>query len=383
MQQLRYRHMRSVIVLLLVACGVCAVTVLEAGEGDRAHAQEEPGRAWVRLVHASPDTTTADVYMDGASTFRSVGYGRVTKYVEVAAGVRRVTAYPVGTRSNRILDTQLSLDAGEHSTLVMIKNPEGEDPPVILLPLPDDPPPAEEGQPGMARLRLLNVANASPAVDLLDADDEALASDVDYGASADSFVEPGPRRLKVRGPDDMPVDAALEPFNLEPDKGYTLIAIDRGRDQQALRAVPLADGSDDETVTLAQIAGRTPTRTPTPARTAAAGSAAPRPAATKTPAPARPSVKVSIDRGANATYIMNEFMEICATVNQRATVRLSYRSGVGALTITEDVIVDRGCVWYNLTPRTTGTKSIRADMVIDGKVVASASVRFRLIDYVQ
>src|SRR2546428_10755546 len=52
--------------------------------------------AFVRVIHASPDIGTADVFVDGSKLLSSFQFGAVTDYVQVPTGPHKVQIALIG-----------------------------------------------------------------------------------------------------------------------------------------------------------------------------------------------------------------------------------------------------------------------------------------------
>jgi len=74
------------------------------------HAQ---GMAYVRIVHASPDIGTADVFVEGSNLLTNFEFGTVTNYVQVPPGTHKIQVALIGRGVGASIITQnLTVDAG-------------------------------------------------------------------------------------------------------------------------------------------------------------------------------------------------------------------------------------------------------------------------------
>ena len=73
--------------------GLCGLAALFGTQSLTASAQSP---SFVRIIHASPDIGTADVFVDGAKLLSSFQFGAVTGYVAVPAGPHKVQIALVG-----------------------------------------------------------------------------------------------------------------------------------------------------------------------------------------------------------------------------------------------------------------------------------------------
>ena len=77
--------------------------------------------AMVRVVHASPDAGSVDVYVDGSKLLSGFTFGTITDYVSVAAGSHKIQVAPAGKDVSAAVITQsVSVDAGMAYTVAAI-----------------------------------------------------------------------------------------------------------------------------------------------------------------------------------------------------------------------------------------------------------------------
>lgn len=74
------------------------------------HAQ---GMAYVRIIHASPDIGTADVFVEGSTLLTNFEFGTVTNYVQVPPGTHKVQVALIGKGIGAsIISQDLTVQAG-------------------------------------------------------------------------------------------------------------------------------------------------------------------------------------------------------------------------------------------------------------------------------
>jgi hypothetical protein len=77
--------------------------------------------SFVRIIHASPDVGTADVFVDGAKLLSSFAFGSVTSYVAIPAGPHKVQIALVGKGIGGAVITQtLSVTPGVAYTVAAL-----------------------------------------------------------------------------------------------------------------------------------------------------------------------------------------------------------------------------------------------------------------------
>src|SRR6266446_2491879 len=94
----------------LLACSVFALVTL-MGLQPRTASAESP--AFVRVIHASPDIGTADVFLDGTKILSNFQFGTVTSYATIPPGPHKVQIALIGKGIGAAVITQtLSVDPG-------------------------------------------------------------------------------------------------------------------------------------------------------------------------------------------------------------------------------------------------------------------------------
>ena len=81
---------------LFLGLGIIGIVVFAAFFGTQRHYASAQSPSFVRVIHASPDVGTADVFVDGAPLLSSFQFGAVTNYVAVPAGPHKVQIALVG-----------------------------------------------------------------------------------------------------------------------------------------------------------------------------------------------------------------------------------------------------------------------------------------------
>src|SRR5438876_366867 len=117
--KLRYSLALSVhrISLALVVFTLVALFSMQA----RPASAESP--AFVRVVHASPDIGTADVFLDGTRVLSNFAFGTVTDYVTIPPGPHKVQVALIGKGPNASVITQtLTVQAGVAYTVAGLGN---------------------------------------------------------------------------------------------------------------------------------------------------------------------------------------------------------------------------------------------------------------------
>jgi uncharacterized protein DUF4397 len=81
---------------LFLGLAIIGIVAFAALFGTQRHSASAQSPSFVRVIHASPDVGTADVFVDGAKLLSSFQFGAVTDYVAIPAGPHKVQIALVG-----------------------------------------------------------------------------------------------------------------------------------------------------------------------------------------------------------------------------------------------------------------------------------------------
>src|SRR5437588_12291705 len=88
---------------ILLILGILTLATLF---GTQARPASAAGSSFVRVVHASPDIGTADVFLDGTKVLSNFAFGTVTDYVSIPPGPHKVQVALIGKGPNASVITQ-------------------------------------------------------------------------------------------------------------------------------------------------------------------------------------------------------------------------------------------------------------------------------------
>ncbi len=101
--------------------GICGLAAFFGGQPFISSAHPATSPAFVRVIHASPDVGTADVFVDGAKLLSSFAFGAVTGYAAVPPGPHKVQIALVGKGIGGSVITQtLDVNPGYAYTVAAI-----------------------------------------------------------------------------------------------------------------------------------------------------------------------------------------------------------------------------------------------------------------------
>ncbi|WNV74586.1 DUF4397 domain-containing protein [Geodermatophilus sp. DSM 44513] len=245
-------------VLAVTALGAGAVLLTPTGAGAA-----ETGL--LRLAHLSPDTPAVDVYVDSVAdpgdgtallTVPGVGYGTISDYQDVPAGVYTVSMRQAGAdpATPPVLSTTVQVGPDSARTVAGV----GRFAELGLAVLEDDlalPPP------GQARVRVVSGASTAPALDA-SAGGTPVADDLAFAEAGEPTTVPGGGgRLQVT----VDGEATELPLDVAAGAVYSLFVLDRPEGGYTVRTVLDAAGAGTvPTGAVEAGAGGAATRPPAP-----------------------------------------------------------------------------------------------------------------------
>lgn len=133
----------------------------------------QPG-SFIRLLHASPGTHTADVYLDNIPVALGVAFKGFTGYMRILPGRHNIKVLPAGNTERILLDTYISIPARAVLTGAIIGLPPRIGIKTFFETVVQIPP-------GRLRLRFSNLVPGSADMDLVMSGGQMLFEGVSYG----------------------------------------------------------------------------------------------------------------------------------------------------------------------------------------------------------
>lgn len=163
---------------LCLGTGIIALFLTLLLASTPVRAQAAANQAFVRVIHASPDIATADVFVDGQELLSSFEFGAVTDYVAVPAGPHKVQISAMGKGIGAAMLTQtLTVSPGFVYTVAATGTSATS---LALIVFVDN----NILTPGTAKLRLYHLSPDAGSVSV-DASEKPLMSGVIYKQSSD------------------------------------------------------------------------------------------------------------------------------------------------------------------------------------------------------
>ncbi len=202
----------------------------------QSNAAEKNNEANVRVIHASPDAPSVDIYIDGKAAFKGAEYKDVTNYAPLSPGEKKVQVFASSAKGEGkpVLEQKVTVEAGKSYSIVAI----GKLNNVSLLVLED-----QKGSGDKASLRAIHASPDAPPVDIAVKDGDVLLKNLAFTqASEYQSLSPGSYNLEVRatGSDQAVLD--LPNLPIESGVNYTAIAIGFLEGDPSLNVILLKDG---------------------------------------------------------------------------------------------------------------------------------------------
>ncbi len=115
---IRYTIMTGILFAALVCLSISA---LPASAHTTGRTSSADNTAFIRVVHASPDVGTVDVFVDGTKTLSSFQYATVTGYVPLPAGSHKIQIALIGKGIGAsVISQTISVQAGQAYTVAAL-----------------------------------------------------------------------------------------------------------------------------------------------------------------------------------------------------------------------------------------------------------------------
>lgn len=194
--------------------------------------QQKVKESRVRVLHASPDAPSVDVYANDRLLLADISYQEVTAYIRVPSGRYRIDIFPAGSTTNPIKSEVIRVEAGNTYTLAATGIAEE----LQLVAIHDQ----LSMTPGRAKVRFLHLSPDAPAVDVGVKGGETLFRDVSFQEATEYVtVHPGGQVVQVRPAGQETVVLEVPGVTFEPNKTYTVVATGFLEGKPSLEAILL------------------------------------------------------------------------------------------------------------------------------------------------
>ncbi|WP_245602221.1 DUF4397 domain-containing protein [Peribacillus kribbensis] len=203
----------------------------KAVQADTPIQREQPAR--VRIIHASPDASAVDIYINGVRALRDVSYKQASSYLPLPEGRYQIDIYPAGTMVSTLISRKVTVEGGKFYTLAAI----GPASHLRLMPILDNPFVPH----GETKIRFAHFSPDAPAVDIAVKNGEVIFPNVSFRRITDYIqLTPMTVDLEVRAAGTNTVVLSLPNVRLNPNTAYTAIAIGLAEGKPGLEAIILS-----------------------------------------------------------------------------------------------------------------------------------------------
>lgn len=193
--------------------------------------------SYIRLLHASPDAPSVDIYANGSLIAKSLAYKQLTEYVPVKPGAYTIQVYPAGQKTNPVIDTKLTVPQKNRFTVAAV----GKLANIGLLPIMEMYMPMTDKR--SSYVRFVHLSPNAPAVDITLPDGTKLFSNVGYKEYQDYIATaPGNYTLQVRPAGTDQIALTVPNVKVSPGAIYTVYAVGLAGQTPPLDAVISVDG---------------------------------------------------------------------------------------------------------------------------------------------
>lgn len=195
-----------------------------------------PANSYIRVLNASPNTSSVDVYLDGKLIAQNLTYKSFSKYIPMGPGNHNIKIYPTGQLTNPLIDTMINLPPGFAFNLALI----GYQPNLTLYAIPE---PFNPQTFGTACIRFVHLSPTAPAVDITLTDGKKIFNNVKYeDFSVYACVPPGTYTLQVRSAGTNDILLTVPGVQLMPNKYYSIYAVGIPGGSPPLEALVVEEG---------------------------------------------------------------------------------------------------------------------------------------------
>jgi hypothetical protein len=207
-------------------------------------AAAQQGQARLRVVHASPDAPSVDVWVNGSVAISDLAFSEATDYVMLAPGEYQIQVTATGgAAADAVIDATVTLEAGTDYTVAAVGQLASIEPLVLI---DDNSAPAA----GKAHLRVVHTSPDAPAVDVAVDGGPILISNLAFKSAADYLpVDAGVYDLVVRPTGSDTTVLEISGFKADAGTVYTVFAVGLAGDStlSVLALVDSAAAADPQT----------------------------------------------------------------------------------------------------------------------------------------
>ncbi|TYR81643.1 DUF4397 domain-containing protein [Priestia megaterium] len=183
------------------------------------NADKKSEDAEVRMIHASPDAPSVDVFMNDEAVSEGANFKDVTDFISVQAGSHEIEIYEVGTKGtkNPVLKATLVVESGQSYTVAAVNKAAN----LELKAFTNN----TQGTADKANLRVGHFSPDAPTVNVGPKGAAPLFTNLSFKDISDyQALAPGSYDLSISATDGKEV-LALPGIKVDSNKNYTVLAV--------------------------------------------------------------------------------------------------------------------------------------------------------------
>jgi hypothetical protein len=218
----------AVVALAALVAGVTLLSTVSAQNDAR-----------IRVLHASPDAPSVDVFLDGSEAISDLAFDEITDYVAVPGGDHNIQVFPASAdgTGDPVIEADVTLTADTDYTIAAVGLVADIEPLVLV---DDNTAPAA----GEAKLRFVHASPDAPAVDIYAEGAGVVVPAAAFKDASDYLgLAASTYNLEVRAAGTETVALDLPGITLEEGKVYTAFAVGLLEGDPALKAKLTVDAT--------------------------------------------------------------------------------------------------------------------------------------------
>ncbi|WP_416826053.1 DUF4397 domain-containing protein [Ectobacillus polymachus] len=192
--------------------------LVQAYESGRVTPQQSIQQAKLRVLHAAPDASAVDMYINGQQILQNISYKQISNYLSIPQGQYRFDVYKTGTNTSPIYSSLIPVmnnkvytitavgDVSKFQLLSFIDN--------TFLPYGD------------AKIRFAHLSPDTSAVDVAFKNGDVLFANVSFKQFTEFLqVTPGTADIEVRLAGTKDIILTVPNMKIKPNIMYTIYAV--------------------------------------------------------------------------------------------------------------------------------------------------------------
>jgi Domain of unknown function (DUF4397) len=202
---------------------------MEVGRADR---ERENQPSYIRFLHAVPDVSNVDIYVNANRVLKNVAFKDISDYLTLPAGKYHIDIYPAASSVTTIISKKITVEPGKVYTFAAV----GSGNKLQLLSYLHDPVVPN----GETKIKFIHLSPDAPAVDIAVKKGDVIFPNTSYKEATDYLaLTPMTVNLEARVAGSSNIVLSLPNMKLQPNKAYTIIALGMASGKPKLDALLL------------------------------------------------------------------------------------------------------------------------------------------------